>query len=379
MLKIVSIVGARPQFIKISPICREIEKSNKNRNIRIEHIIVHTGQHYDEEMSQIFFEQLQIPKPDFDLGVGSGNHGFQTGRMLEKIEEVLLKQNPKFVLIFGDTNSTVAGALAASKLHITVGHVEAGLRSFNRRMPEELNRIVADHLSDMLFAPTRTALANLDKEGLSYNSLLTGDIMYDAILSFKELARQKSSLQNLITFPQNKYAVATIHRAENTDNLSNLENIMNAFNRIASDYLPLVFPVHPRTQKFVREKLQNWKPHTNLHLIDPIGYLDMVKLVDESVFVLTDSGGLQKEAFFLGKPCVTLRGETEWIETVEAKANFISGTVLNQIIDGVEFCMNNNHTRTGIIQRSVSEYFGDGNSSEIILNAILDAINKSSD
>lgn len=314
-------VGARPQFVKIAPVSRAFAASR----VPVEDWIVHTGQHYDDAMSKVFFDELGIPKPAANLGIGSGLHGAQTGKMLESIEAFLLERRPDVVVVYGDTNSTLAGALAAAKLHIPVLHVEAGLRSFNRRMPEELNRIATDHLSDLLLAPTAAAVRNLEAEGLSARTLRIGDVMYDAVLHNSAIARDKSTFLADHGLPRGRYIVATVHRAENTTP-HELEILLNELNAAAAEFGPIVFPIHPRTAASINTTLPDWVASPSLRLVPPVGYLDMLALVDGARFVLTDSGGLQKEAFFLGKPCCTLRNETEWVETVELGANQLVGS-----------------------------------------------------
>lgn len=307
MVKIISIVGARPQFIKGAPVSRELRKKFKE-------ILVHTGQHYDHNMSPIFFEELGIPQPDYNLGVGSGGHGEQTGKMLIELEKVLVKEKPDLVLVYGDTNSTAAGALAAAKLHIPVAHVEAGLRSYNRQMPEEINRVVVDHLSNLLFCPTDTAKKNLEKEGVTKGVFNTGDVMYDALLANREIANSKSKILKTMNLKPKTYLFATVHRAENTDNKRNLENILKAFSDSGET---IVVPLHPRTKKAVSDWRLAIGDYSNIKFIDPVGYLDSIQLQANAKKILTDSGGVQKEAYMLGVPCITLREETEWVETVE--------------------------------------------------------------
>ncbi len=292
---------------------------------------MHTGQHYDYEMSGVFFDGLELPQPDTNLGVGSGSHGSQTGAMLKSIEDVLLAELPDYVLIYGDTNSTLAGALAASKLSIPVAHVEAGLRSFNRRMPEEINRVVADHLSDLLLCPSDTAVTNLAAEGISQNVHLVGDVMLDVLnWTKRQTDVDRSAILDRFGLRRQAYLLATVHRSENTDDVARLAGILNAFNSIDE---PVVFPVHPRARKIIAE--MGFRPEPHVHLIDPMGYLDMVVLVGSARLVLTDSGGLQKEAYWLSVPCLTLRNETEWVETVEAEWNLLVGSDSKQIIDAV--------------------------------------------
>jgi len=322
-MKIVSIVGARPQFIKAASVSRVIRNTPG-----IKEIILHTGQHYDHNMSAVFFSQLNISEPDYNLEVGSGSHAFQTGMMLKGIEEILIHEQPDCILIYGDTNSTLAGALAAVKLHLPVAHVEAGLRSFNRTMPEEINRIVADRISDLLFAPTQTAVLNLRKEGLEQCTRFTGDVMYDSVLYYRDYVLQHHDRYILPGLPSN-FILATIHRAENTDHLQNLRNIFKAFGLIGQN---IVLPLHPRTSNILK---QNISVPNNVHLIEPVGYLEMIWLSFSATKIMTDSGGLQKEAYFLGKPCVTLRSETEWIETLHDNWNTLSGTNPDKIIQAI--------------------------------------------
>lgn len=348
-MKIVTIIGARPQFIKAAAVSKKIREKNQE-------IIVHTGQHYDDNMSKIFFEELHIPFPDYNLNVGSGNHGAQTGRMLEKIEEILLKEKPDCVLVYGDTNSTIAGALAASKLLIPVAHVEAGLRSFNIAMPEEQNRILTDHISKYLFTPTETAVKNLNNEGVGKNVFNVGDVMFDAILHFKKVAEQKSSILEKLELEKKEYILATIHRAENTNDISRLKNIIEALNESKEK---IILPLHPRTKKYIEE--YNLSFSDNIKIIEPIGYLDMVMLEANSKKIVSDSGGVQKEAFFLDVPCVTLRDETEWIETVENGWNVIVGADKDKIKKAVlEFKPNKIKINS----------FGNGNAAEKIIQII---------
>ncbi|HLW23993.1 MAG TPA: UDP-N-acetylglucosamine 2-epimerase (non-hydrolyzing) [Steroidobacteraceae bacterium] len=316
----VSVVGARPQFVKLSSVSRAMARS---RWPMVDHI-VHTGQHYDDAMSHVFFQDLDIPPPAVNLNIGSGPQGRQTGRMLEALETHLIEHGADVVIVYGDTNSTLAGALAAAKLHIPVVHVEAGLRSFNRRMPEELNRIATDHLSDVLCAPTRTALDNLAHEGLGPRTAFTGDVMYDAILHYAEVARERSNIRRTLECSAGQYGVVTLHRAENTT-AGELGTLLNALNSAARRFGRLIFPMHPRTAAVLKSELPDFKPARELEITAPVGYLDMLALVQGARWVLTDSGGLQKEAYFLGCPCITLREETEWLETLENGANFIAG------------------------------------------------------
>ncbi len=324
-MKIVTIVGARPQFIKAAAVSRAIGARED-----VTEVIVHTGQHYDANMSDVFFEQMHIPRPNYHLEVGGGSHGQMTGRQLEKIESVLLKEKPDWVLVYGDTNSTIAGALAAAKLHIPVAHVEAGLRSFNRRMPEEINRVLTDHVSTLLLAPTRAAIKNLSNEGIDGDQVqLVGDVMYDAALFYREFA-QKPEWFDGLGLTGGDFVLCTIHRAENTDDIDRLSGILQG---LAGSGFPVVLPLHPRTRARIdREKMTLSQ---NVSIVPPVGYLEMVWLEASCRVVATDSGGVQKEAYFHGKPCVTLRDQTEWVELVEAGANVLAGSDVSKIVDGL--------------------------------------------
>ena len=324
-MKIVSIVGARPQFIKAAAVSRKLREAHQE-------ILLHTGQHYDYEMSGVFFDGLELPRPDVCLEVGSGTHGAQTGNMLKAIEEVLLTERPDYVLVYGDTNSTLAGALAASKLSIRLAHVEAGLRSFNRKMPEEINRVVTDHVSNLLLCPSDTAVENLAAEGITRNVHQVGDVMLDVLNWAKERADAKGR-EVLEQFGVKKqgYLLATIHRSENTDDVERLSEILKAFNAVDE---PIIFPVHPRSRKMMNE--MGFRPGRNLKLTEPIGYVDMVALTGSARCVMTDSGGLQKETFWLGVPCLTIRNETEWVETVTCGWNVLVGKKLNHLADMVK-------------------------------------------
>ena len=319
-MKILSVVGARPQFIKASSVSRALRA-------RYMEVLVHTGQHYDGNMSRVFFEELEIPPPDYNLGVGSGTHGMQTGAMLALLEETLLVEKPDWALVYGDTNSTLAGALAAAKLQIPVAHVEAGLRSFNMSMPEEINRVVVDHLSDLLLCPSQRAVENLAAEGITHGVHLVGDVMASALghAANKEPA-QPNIVERMGLIPR-KYLLATLHRAENSDDPARLSRIMAAMGRIPET---IVFPVHPRTRKAMDALGCN--PPPTVRLIEPLGYLDMVGLERSARLILTDSGGVQKEAYWLGVPCVTLREETEWVETVEMGWNVLTGVDAERIV-----------------------------------------------
>jgi UDP-N-acetylglucosamine 2-epimerase len=343
-MKVVTVVGARPQFIKAAAVSRTIEAFNKKHlKRRIQEILVHTGQHYDYLMDRVFFEQLQLPKPDYHLGVGSGSHGKQTGMMLERIEVVLQKERPEFVVVYGDTNSTLAGALASAKLKIPVAHVEAGLRSYHWIMPEEINRLLTDHLSMILFCPTLQAIRNLSKEGIKDGGRKVvkrvGDVMYDSILYYSKLAEEKSTiLKDLNLFSPNdfctpNYNLVTLHRAENTDDPKRLRSILGALDEIGKD-TPIILPLHPRTKKMMKMH-RLFSLSRRVRLIEPVSYLDMLKLERNAKAILTDSGGVQKEAYWFRVPCFTLRDETEWVETVKRGWNVLVGTEKERIISEV--------------------------------------------
>jgi len=323
-MKIVTILGARPQFIKAGSVSREIAKYAE-----IKEIIIHTGQHYDSNMSDIFFDEMKIPKPDYNLGINGKSHGAMTGQMLEKIEDILMKEKPDFVMVYGDTNSTLAGALAASKLHIKIAHIEAGLRSFNMKMPEEINRILTDRISSILFCPTQSAIDNLVKEGyedISTCSIIkNGDVMQDGAIFYSKLAQKPQNLDL-----SNTYILSTVHRAENTDDLNRLTNIIAALNEIAKD-IKIVLPLHPRTKNILKD--ENIILSKNIDIIEPVGYLEMIWLIKNASMIMTDSGGLQKEAFFFEKPCITLRDETEWVELIENNFNVLVGADKDKIIE----------------------------------------------
>ncbi|WP_290977474.1 non-hydrolyzing UDP-N-acetylglucosamine 2-epimerase [Ferrovibrio sp.] len=304
----ITVVGARPQFIKAAAVSRAFQQQNGP-----EEILLHTGQHYDFQMSDVFFQELGIPAPKHHLGIHGGSHGAMTGRMLAEIERVLLDEKPDWVLVYGDTNSTLAAALAASKLHIPVVHVEAGLRSFNRAMPEEVNRVLADHVSELLFCPTGQAAENLRREGIERGVHVVGDVMYDTVLMTREAARRRSSILDKLGQKPGGYSIATVHREENTGDAAQLSTVIG-YLREQAEQLPIILPLHPRT---VAAAQRFGISMSGLQVIEPLGYLDMARLLDDCVIVYTDSGGLQKEAYFHRKPCVTLRNETEWVETVE--------------------------------------------------------------
>jgi len=429
-IKIVTVIGARPQFIKAATISRVIEKHNiEKKNPEVQEIIVHTGQHYDLNMSQIFFDQLKIPVPKYHLEVGSGSHGQMTGKMLVEIETVLQKEKPDWVLVYGDTNSTLAGALVAVKLHIPVGHVEAGLRSFNRRMPEEINRVVTDQISTMLFCPTETAVNNLKREGFknilnptnlypacpvapadgtgvkslpsemftpwnaqpiqlgqslshkgashltgatnpinSDNPLIlnVGDVMYDAFLAFKDQALKKSKILSDLELQADSYCLATVHRQENTDDTSKLFSIFSAFEELAGRECPFIIPLHPRTRQSLKNLELKVVNSPYVRLISPVDYVDMIALELCAKVILTDSGGMQKEAFFAQTPCITLRNETEWVETVEAGWNYLAGTDTRSIIKAF-------NSATNFDLGVPPHLFGDGNAANLILQHLISA------
>jgi UDP-GlcNAc3NAcA epimerase len=351
-MKLVSIVGARPQFVKLAVICRAVAKREGWR-----HRIIHTGQHYDPALSSVFFEELGIPRPDHDLGVGSGSHGEQTGEMLKRLEPILAAEKPDWVLLYGDTNSTLAGAVVASKLVLRTAHIEAGLRSHRRGMPEEINRVVADHLSDLLLCPTQLAMENLQKEGLAERAVLTGDVMYDAALMYRDAAERRGG-PLAERWRSGEFALATVHRAENTDDPAKLTEIVKALDEIARTTCPVVWPVHPRTRKRLSEM---GCPNGAVSMIEPVSYVDMLLLEGRARFILTDSGGVQKEAYFFHVPCITLRDETEWVETLQNGCNIIASYSARNIV-----------AATSAVRQAGPWTFsyGDGDSGEGIMNAL---------
>lgn len=359
-LKVVTIVGARPQFIKAAAVSREILKHPG----QFEEVMVHTGQHYDPNMSQVFFDELEIPAPRYNLEVSGGGHGAMTGRMLEGIERILLDEKPDWVLIYGDTNSTLAGALGAAKLHIPVAHIEAGLRSFNMRMPEEINRILADRVSNLLLCPTDVAVDNLAREGVTQGVHNVGDVMYDVALYYRERARVGSSILQTLGLSEKAFALATCHRAENTDDPVRLEGIVSALAQIASD-MPVVLPLHPRTRKLLQQF--GLEGHlAALTVVEPLSFLDMVALEQAAKMILTDSGGVQKEAFFYQVPCITMRDETEWVETVELGWNRVVGASREAILAAYAAMATNTPEAGG-------EPYGEGRAAERILALIADS------
>lgn len=366
MKKILTIIGARPQFIKASVLSRLIRSNNWNTIFQ--EVIVHTGQHYDYGMSDIFFEQMDIPKPDYNLNIGSGHHGYMTGNMLIEIEKLLLKEEPDVVIVYGDTNSTLAGALAASKLNIPIAHIEAGLRSYWKKMPEEQNRICTDHLSSLLFCPSQTAINNLYKENINNGFYNVGDIMYDSFLHYSK--KIESKFEDIFEDIMNKngldkinkegYNLLTIHRAENTDNMESLSQIINA---IGSSDEYFIYPAHPRTIKKIEE--YGLTINENIFVIDPVGYFEILTLQHYSNKIVTDSGGMQKEAYFAKKECITLREQTEWIETLNGGWNTLVGMNRSKIIDSI---------KEKRLLEPQKNYFGDGNSAELILKQIFEII-----
>jgi len=356
--KIVTIVGARPQFIKAAAVSREILRHPG----MIGEVMVHTGQHYDPNMSQVFFDELEIPAPSYNLEVSGGSHGAMTGRMLEGIEQILLEEKPDWVLIYGDTNSTLAGALAASKLHIPVAHVEAGLRSFNMRMPEEVNRILADRVSTMLLCPTDVAVENLAREGVTQGVHNVGDVMFDVALYYRERAKSSSRILETLGIEEKRFALATCHRAENTDDPVRLEGILSALAQIAGE-MPVVLPLHPRTRKLLQQfGLEKYLSMMNV--VEPLPFLDMVALEQAAKVILTDSGGVQKEAFFYQVPCITMRDETEWLETVELGWNHLVGADSQRILQAYH------QGQQSVSQVRVAPY-GDGFASKKIIENLM--------
>jgi UDP-GlcNAc3NAcA epimerase len=352
-MKIITIIGARPQFIKAAVLSAALAKYKD-----LQEIIIHTGQHYDANMSDIFFDELKIPKPAYNLSIGGGTHGQNTGRMIETIEEVLINEKPDMVLVYGDTDSTLAGALAACKLHIPVAHVEAGLRSYNRRMPEEINRVLTDQVSTLLFAPTEGAKNNLIGEGGKHASVhVVGDVMYDATVQFRDIAEKHSKALETYNLAPKDYILATIHRAENTNDPERMSGILEG---LKSSALKIVLPLHPRTRGVLKN--QCFKIPDNIQVIDPIGYFDMQVLEANAKIIATDSGGVQKEAYFHGVPCITLRDETEWVELVAAKANILTGADAAKIKDAIANFM------THDIQ--VENIYGDGTAAQTIADIL---------
>ncbi len=379
--KIITIVGARPQIIKSSAISRAIKNHFSEE---LEEIIVHTGQHYDENMSAVFFEEMGIPQPNYNLQVGSGSHGVQTARMLEGLEEIYQKEQPDAVLVYGDTNSTIAGALAAIKIHIPVVHVEAGLRSFNKRMPEEVNRIACDHMSTLLFTPTITGSDNLTKEGFTTiegqkasadhpKVYHCGDVMYDNSLYFSEVSDSKSEILSQLGIASNKYVLVTIHRDSNTDIAENMENIFAALSQIQEETgLAIVLPIHPRTKHKMKDQLsqglfEKVNGNSNFKIVPPAGFLDIIALEKNARLIITDSGGLQKEAFFFKKPCVILRPQTEWVEIVDNGNALLADSSYVRILDSFKTLYEKKDF-------TFPALYGDGSAAEFICKKIVEEI-----
>lgn len=361
MKKILTVVGARPQFVKAGTVSREIFRRSQ-AGCNIQEVIVHTGQHYDANMSDVFFEEMQIPKPHHSLDVGGASHGAMTGSMLGKLEEVMIQEQPDWVLVYGDTNSTLAGALSASKLHIKIAHIEAGLRSFNMRMPEEVNRILTDRVSRLLFCPTQLAVDNLNKEGVeNWNCgaevINAGDVMLDGALFYRGFSEEPKGLK-----VDTGFVLCTVHRAENTDDPTRIADIVNSLNAIGREH-QVVIPLHPRTKKILQDSHLDT---SNLTIIEPVGYLNMIWLLENCGLVMTDSGGLQKEAFFFSKPCITLRDETEWMELVEVGANTLVGAYPDQILNAY-------HNSSVLdFQDEHKNLYGGGKASERIVAKLID-------
>jgi len=350
-VKVVTVVGARPQFIKAAAFSRALRREHTE-------VLVHTGQHYDPALSDVFFRELDLPQPDHHLGVGSASHGRQTGQMLERLEPVLEREAPDWVAVFGDANSTLAGALAAAKLRLPLVHIEAGLRSGDRSMPEEINRIVADHCADLLFAPTETGMAHLAREGLAARAHLTGDIMYDSLLQHLPLAEERSGIMERLGLRPGGYALATVHRAANTDDLAAFERILDALALLGE---PVIFPMHPRARLALASS--DLETAQNVQVIEPVGYLEMLALERNARMVLTDSGGVQKEAYLLGVPCVALREETEWPETLAGGWNVAAGSDPERILEAARRPRPRGEPR---------QMFGDGHAAERMVKLLRD-------
>ncbi len=364
LLKLVSVVGARPQFVKLAPVARAISS-----NTAAEHKIIHTGQHYDADMSQSFFEQLDIPRPTVDLGVGSARHGAQTADMLVKIEDYLLSNKPDAVIVYGDTNSTLAATLAASKMHIAVAHIEAGLRSFDRKMPEEINRIVADHCSDRLYAPTPAACSNLQNEKLEDRTLLSGDVMLDAIEHNIQIANETSKVLKDTGLVPGQFGVVTVHRPSNTTK-EELSRIIQALQKVADDYVPLLLPAHPRTRG-VMDTI-DVAPKGRFVLTSPMSYLDLIVLIRNAAIVITDSGGVQKEAALLHTPGVTLRDTTEWVETIEFGVNRLVENDESSILEAVLDVLNSPDVFSDELRQELRIMYGNGKAANFIAEDLFE-------
>jgi UDP-GlcNAc3NAcA epimerase len=364
-MKIITIVGARPQFIKAAAISRLIKD---DYSTLIEEIIIHTGQHYDKNMSEVFFNEMKIPNPKYNLQISGGSHGDMTGKMIASIELVLLQENPDLVLVYGDTNSTLAGALAAVKIHIPIAHVEAGLRSFNKKMPEEVNRILVDRISDLLYCPTETAVNNLATEGIHKGVKNVGDVMYDIALYYQNHAMLKSLIHKKLNLEEKNYILSTCHRAENTNDPYRMKEILSALSQIAVN-MHVIMPLHPRTRKLVFEYGLNHYLN-NLTVIEPLQFLDMIALVQSASLIITDSGGIQKEAYFYKVPCITLRNETEWVETVKLGWNKLVCASKDNIINEANMMINYKKNS------EISEFpYGNGEAARIIINNLIESIN----
>lgn len=352
-LNIFTVVGARPQFIKASPLSQQLRRFHHE-------FLVHTGQHYDDSMSQIFFRELGIPKPDVNLGVGSHSHACQTAEMMQRLDALMTERRPDIVIVYGDTNSTLAGALVAAQLHIPVAHVEAGLRSYNRSMPEEINRVLTDHVSDWLFCPTHAAVQNLEKEGIVNGVFVTGDVMVDAVLQNIKRAKALSKIHESLEIDENtSYALVTIHRPQNADSKENLLEIIHGLMQLK---LPVYFPVHPRTRKLI-DTLELLREGGAMKLLEPLGYLDMLSLLDRAAVLITDSGGLQKEAYVLETPCVTVRPETEWVETIQTGWNRLVKPQRNEVANAVRIALEYR-------PETHPDVYGDGNAALRIVEAL---------
>ncbi len=376
-MKIVTIIGARPQIIKAAALSRAIREHYVDQ---VQEIIVHTGQHYDDNMSQVFFDELQIPRPDYNLHVGSATHGVQTAKMIEGIEDILFKELPDFIVLYGDTNSTLAGAVAAAKIHTPIVHIEAGLRSFNKSMPEEINRIVCDHCSTLLFSPTKAGFDNLKREGFPIDNegpynidnpkvYHCGDIMYDNSLYFSAIAEQKTDVINRLGLRDKPYVLATIHRDSNTDQPKRLGAIFDAIVKIAEEH-PVVLPLHPRTSKLIKTNLSEQFQQTifdsaNIKLIPPVSFLEMIQLERHASLIMTDSGGVQKESYFFRKPCVILRPETEWVEIVKTGAATLADADKDIILEASQEYLRQSPA-------NYPEIFGDGHAAEFMLEKMLE-------
>lgn len=367
-VRLVTIVGTRPQFVKAAVVNKAITAYNRRKQVPgLDEVLVHTGQHYDSEMSQVFFNQLDIPTPQYNLGVRSGRHGKQTAKMLARIEDVLIQERPDLVIVYGDTNSTLAGALGAVKLNIPIAHVEAGLRSYNRRMPEEINRILTDRISSLLFCPTEASILNLKTEGIVRGVHKVGDVMLDAFLAHKKISLKTSEVLRNLGLRRHSYCLATVHRQENTDDPVRLRAIFSSFSELANERCPIIVPLHPRTRKSLRDNKLPVSTSPHVRLIPPVNYLDMVALESQAKAILTDSGGVQREAYFARVPCVTLRDETEWTETVVSGWNIIAGTKSVNIVRAFEKL-----NRADLPEPP--PYFGDGRASERIVRILAGLI-----